>query len=97
MVSLCQGSSTVSLYPVYRNGIWQRVPTLLLVKGDIIALGTGDLAPGKVEQLGLHAGASGASEDRPFQRGTGQNTTPMQPGSTTSMPKVKKVGTLLSY
>lgn len=39
----------MSIYPVYRDGRWQRVPMLLLVKGDLIALATGDVTPARVE------------------------------------------------
>ncbi len=53
-----QGTSLTDIYPVYRlsddahlgdhrEGSWSRVPTLLLVQGDRIALQVGDRAPAK--------------------------------------------------
>lgn len=48
-----QGTSLTDIYPVYRlsddhrEGSWCRVPTLLLVNGDRIALQVGDSAPAK--------------------------------------------------
>jgi hypothetical protein len=47
------GTSLTDIYPVYRlsseggQGSWSRLPTLLLVKGDYVALQVGDLAPSK--------------------------------------------------
>lgn len=46
------GTSLTDVYPVYRlseggQGSWSRLPTLLLVKGDQIALHVGDIAPAK--------------------------------------------------
>jgi hypothetical protein len=48
---LKQGSPLVSIYPVFREGMWQRVPALLLVEDDVIALGTSDMTPARVEEL----------------------------------------------
>eukprot|EP00536_Pseudo-nitzschia_multiseries_P013726 jgi/Psemu1/327288/estExt_fgenesh1_pg.C_6050003 len=56
------GTSLTDIYPVYRlkdnctkqntcEGSWSRVPTLLLVKGDRIALQVGDTAPAKCRVL----------------------------------------------
>ena len=54
------GTSLTGIYPVYRlssgdgvigQGSWSRVPTLLLVEGDRIALQVGDLAPAKCRVL----------------------------------------------
>ena len=44
-------SPTPTLIAVYRDSIWQRVSKNLLVAGDIIALMSGDLAPGEIELL----------------------------------------------
>jgi len=48
------GTSLTDIYPVYRTssghgkmGTWSRLPTLLLVKGDHVALSVGDMAPAK--------------------------------------------------
>jgi multisubunit Na+/H+ antiporter MnhG subunit len=46
MHALRHGSPLTSVVPVYRNGQWHRVPTLLLVESDLIALATSDVAPG---------------------------------------------------
>ena len=59
--TLPQGSSLVSIYPVFRNGQWQRVPALMLVEDDIIALGTGDVTPARVEQLAQAQGPGSSS------------------------------------
>jgi len=48
---LKQGSPLVSIYPAFREGKWQRVPALLLVEDDVIALGTSDMTPARVEEL----------------------------------------------
>jgi len=37
--------------PVYRSGRWVRLPWLVLVEGDVIALASGDEAPASVEEL----------------------------------------------
>jgi len=39
------GSPLVSVFAVYRGKCWQRIPALLCVKGDLIALATGDASP----------------------------------------------------
>jgi len=44
--ALRHGSPLTSVVPVYRDGQWHRVPTLLLVENDLIALATSDVAPG---------------------------------------------------
>lgn len=49
------GTSRTDIYPVYRRsdtvnqqgGFWHRVPTLLLVRGDLVALHVGDVAPAR--------------------------------------------------
>ena len=45
------GNPHVSIVTVYRNTKWQRIPSLLLVEGDIIALMGGDVTPGQVQEL----------------------------------------------
>lgn len=51
------GTSLTDIYPIYRltsgsaNGRWHRLPTLLLVKGDLLALQIGDMAPANCRQL----------------------------------------------
>ena len=50
-----KGTSLTDIYPVYRlssdgkGGHWHKVPSLLLVKGDFIALQIGDIAPADCE------------------------------------------------
>jgi magnesium-transporting ATPase (P-type) len=48
IAGLVQGSATISIISAYRDGVWQRLPKLLLVQGDIIALMAGDASPGTV-------------------------------------------------
>lgn len=58
------GTSLAGLYPVYRRkfrygkkseaGSWCRIPTLLLVKGDHIALQIGDIAPAACKLIEEH-------------------------------------------
>lgn len=48
---LYSGHSQISIVSVFRNNSWHRLPTLLLVEGDIIALSAGDLTPGCVYEL----------------------------------------------
>lgn len=54
------GTSLTDIYPVYRqksdsttnsHGQWHRLPALLLVKGDLLALQIGDMAPAKCQLL----------------------------------------------
>lgn len=45
------GHSHVSIVAVFRDGQWHRLPTLLLVEGDIISLMSGDTAPGNIYEL----------------------------------------------
>ena len=49
--ALKAGNSHMSIVTVYRNMLWQRIPSLLLVQGDIIALMAGSVTPGKVQEL----------------------------------------------
>eukprot|EP00624_Nannochloropsis_granulata_P001749 evm.model.NODE_18601_length_27381_cov_31.837370.5 len=53
---LKRGSPMVSIYPVFREGKWERVPALLLVEDDVIALGTSDITPARVEELDCEPG-----------------------------------------
>jgi hypothetical protein len=61
------GTALTDIYPVYRSsgngtdrergkerGSWNRIPTLLLVKGDYIALQVGDIAPARCKNVGNH-------------------------------------------
>ncbi|KAJ2893358.1 hypothetical protein IWW38_002885, partial [Coemansia aciculifera] len=41
---------TVTTFMTMRDGRWRDVPTLLLVEGDVVALGYGETAPCKVEE-----------------------------------------------
>ncbi|KAJ1805584.1 hypothetical protein LPJ75_005270, partial [Coemansia sp. RSA 2598] len=41
---------TVTTYMAMRDGAWRDVPTLLLVEGDVIALGVGETAPCHIAQ-----------------------------------------------
>jgi hypothetical protein len=50
------GTSRTGIYPVYRRSeqqeaCWHSIPTLLLVKGDYIALQVGDVAPTKCKLM----------------------------------------------
>lgn len=45
------GHPHVSLVNCWRNGLWQRIPVVLLATGDIIALTGGDSTPGVVQEL----------------------------------------------
>jgi hypothetical protein len=49
--AVLSGNPHVDIVTVYRNMQWQRVPSLLLVEGDIVALMGGDIAPGEVQEL----------------------------------------------
>ena len=49
--TLTSGHSNVSIVAVYRDEFWQRIPSLLLVEGDVIALTAGDITPGRVYEL----------------------------------------------
>lgn len=44
-------SPSPSYIAVYRDSVWQRIPSNLLVKEDIIALVTGDVVPGQAEMI----------------------------------------------
>eukprot|EP01041_Mallomonas_annulata_P005453 gene5453-10960_t len=45
------GHAHISIITTFRNGMWQRIPSLLLAEGDVIALMAGDVTPAKVEEL----------------------------------------------
>ena len=45
------GNPHISIVTCYRNQEWQRLPTLLLTEGDVIALMAGDITPCKVYEL----------------------------------------------
>ena len=49
--AIFSGHPHISIVTVYRNSCWMRIPSLGLVKGDIIALMAGDITPGKVHEL----------------------------------------------
>jgi hypothetical protein len=44
-----------------RERRWERIPALLLVKGDIVALAAGDTAPGDVESIRVTRSPSGGN------------------------------------
>jgi hypothetical protein len=52
------GTSLTDIYPVYRwqsdtaNGRWHRLPTLLMIQGDLLALQIGDMAPAECSSIG---------------------------------------------
>jgi hypothetical protein len=48
---ISSGHSQISIIAVFRDGKWQRVPSLLLVEGDIISLMAGDTTPAAVYEL----------------------------------------------
>ncbi len=59
--------SRVAAPLTYRDGAWTRVPGMLLVRGDLIALVHGDFAPATLLPLdGPTAGAGGAGRSRSF-------------------------------
>ncbi len=45
------GSTLASVVLAYRDETWQRLPEVLLIEGDIIALICGDIAPGRLRPL----------------------------------------------
>ncbi len=45
------GSTWASIVLSYRDETWQRLPEVLLIEGDIIALICGDIAPGRLRPL----------------------------------------------
>ena len=45
------GHAHISVVSCFRNNKWHRIPTLLLAKGDIIALQCGDITPGQCFEL----------------------------------------------
>ncbi len=45
------GNPHISVVTCYRNQEWQRLPSLLLVEGDVIALMAGDITPCKMYEL----------------------------------------------
>lgn len=47
-ISTMWTSATNSLYSVYRDNTWQRLPCLMIVEGDILALMAHDILPCKV-------------------------------------------------
>lgn len=49
--SILTGHSQISIVNVYRGNHWIKVPVMLLVEGDIIALMNGDMTPCKVSEL----------------------------------------------
>jgi hypothetical protein len=48
---ISSGHSQISIIAVFRDGQWQRIPSLLLVEGDIISLMAGDTTPAAVYEL----------------------------------------------
>lgn len=48
------GHPHISMVTCYRNKQWQRVPSLLLAEGDLIALQAGDIAPGDCCEIVYH-------------------------------------------
>lgn len=81
------GTSLTDIYPVYRivsgddknlpqHGSWSRLPTLLLVAGDRIALQVGDMAPAKCRVLGRNKSSAVVFEtgDKIIHSYVGENT-----------------------
>lgn len=48
---ISSGNAHVNLVSTFRNYRWQRIPVLLLAKGDIISLMAGDITPGVVREM----------------------------------------------
>ncbi|CAM9177491.1 unnamed protein product [Discosporangium mesarthrocarpum] len=76
-VGLLQGSALATVIPVYRSGLWQRIPKLLLVEGDVIALMGGDKAPANAELLHVDTDAASggkiASHEQPMNAAAGHH------------------------
>ncbi|KAM3578075.1 hypothetical protein VYU27_000174 [Nannochloropsis oceanica] len=99
---LKQGSPMVSIYLVFREGKWERVPALLLVEDDIIALGTSDMTPARVEELDCEPGddeggvenGDEKSQDvhHPYGGSPSQQLSPDQGASGAWLPAGAKVG-----
>lgn len=49
--NIASGHAHINIVTVFRNKRWQRLPSLLLAEGDVIALMVGDITPGKVHEL----------------------------------------------
>ena len=49
--NIASGHAHINIVTVFRNKRWQRLPSLLLAEGDVIALMIGDITPGKVHEL----------------------------------------------
>jgi hypothetical protein len=95
------GTSLTDIYPVYRlrqskdhrilGGSWTRIPTLLLVCGDHIALQTGDIAPAKCRVVeGPMASSTVATGERITLETFGETTTSAigkLPRGRTTLPK----------
>jgi len=62
---ILSGHPHVSIVTTYRNREWQRVPTLLLAEGDIVALMGGDVTPGRVWELHPVSQSTNASQQVP--------------------------------
>ena len=94
------GTSLTDIYPVYRlgseggKGSWSRLPTLLLVKGDYVALQVGDIAPAKcavISQSGASAGDNnvrfiGGGERITLESFSGSKPTATLPKGRTTLP-----------
>ena len=61
--ALRHGSPLESIFSVFRGGCWHHIPLLLLVEGDIVALGAGDIAPADLIEMETDVGP------RFFERG----------------------------
>ncbi|RYF00024.1 MAG: hypothetical protein EOO41_00115, partial [Methanobacteriota archaeon] len=57
-------NKSVYTIPTYRDGQWVRLPPLLLVKGDLIALMANENAPGRVKPVEQRAGSGGPALPR---------------------------------
>ena len=45
---IISGHSHIGIVTTYRNRCWQRIPTLLLAEGDVVALMGGDVTQGRI-------------------------------------------------
>ncbi|KAJ1923045.1 hypothetical protein EC988_010439, partial [Linderina pennispora] len=57
---------TVTAYTVLRDGVWRDVPTLLVVEGDVVAIGFGEVVPCSVA---LRTSSTAVQEDFVLVRG----------------------------
>lgn len=94
------GTSRTDIYPAYRRtdlvneqgAFWHRVPTLLLVKGDFVALQVGDVAPTRCKLMSARdhgKGTATAVEVHGGERITIESFGDARPSPTSDFPRGK--------